>query len=137
MCDLCHVAFIDNLEKRSQIKVRNHCHNSGKFLGAVHSQCNTQYKDMSPHIILAHNGNKFDNHFVIDSISMHNDSLFPSKLFYDINVIAKSDKTYTSIRLIPFCRECHGNGMHLMSFSQLVNFSPLIFFFLGSCVSSD
>ena len=73
-CDLCHEAFIDNLEKRSQIKVRNHCHNSGKFLGAVHSQCNTQYKDMSPHIILAHNGNKFDNHFVIDSISMHNDS---------------------------------------------------------------
>ena len=87
-CNLCHEAFINNPEKRSEIKVRNHCHNTGKFLGAVHSYCNTKYKDMSPHVILAHNGSKFDMHFLIDAISKHNDNpLFTNKLFKDIKIL--------------------------------------------------
>ena len=54
-CNLCLKSLEKNPEQKSKRKVRNHCHNTGKYLGAVHSRCSTQYKDDSPHVILAHN----------------------------------------------------------------------------------
>ena len=64
-CNLCLKSLEKNHEQKSETKVCNHCHNTGKYLRAVHSHCSTQYKDDSPHVILAHNSSKFDNHFLI------------------------------------------------------------------------
>ena len=41
VCYICKEKFCNNESKK---KVRDHCHQTGKFRGAVHSECNLRYK---------------------------------------------------------------------------------------------
>ena len=43
-------------------KVRNHCHQTRKFRGAAHSECNLRYKEIP---VVFHNGSTYDYHFII------------------------------------------------------------------------
>ena len=49
-------------------KVRDDCHNIGKFRGAAQSICNLRYKAPKKIIIVFHNGSTYDYHFIIKQL---------------------------------------------------------------------
>ncbi|XP_031355178.1 uncharacterized protein LOC116179519 [Photinus pyralis] len=52
-----------------QVKVRDHCHFTGRFRGSAHQACNLRYK--APHMIpiFFHNFSRYDSHFIIKDIA--------------------------------------------------------------------
>ena len=51
-------------------KVRDHCHNTGRYLEPAHEACNLNRKDSRIKIpAFFHNGNGYDSHFIINEIS--------------------------------------------------------------------
>ena len=46
-------------------KVRDHCHYTGKYRGAAHSNCNLNYKIPKEIPVVFHNGSKYGYHFII------------------------------------------------------------------------
>ena len=48
-------------------KVKDHCHYTGKFRGAVHSKCNLNYKVLKEIPIIIHN-TSCDTHFIINQL---------------------------------------------------------------------
>ena len=50
-------------------KVRYHCHCTGKFRGAAHSECNLRYKVPKEIPVVCHNGSTFDYHFIIKQLA--------------------------------------------------------------------
>lgn len=63
-CYLCTKEFDDNL-----IKCRDHCHFSGKYLGAACQSCNLDRRKQRKLKIFMHNGSKYDFHFIIKSLN--------------------------------------------------------------------
>ena len=58
VCYICKKEFIDD-------KVRDHCHYTGKYRGAVHNTCNLRYKIPKNIPVIFHNGSTYDYHFII------------------------------------------------------------------------
>ena len=73
VCFLCGDDFcIDKTNKKeykAKCKVRDHCHFTGKYRGAVHSKCNVQYKVPKSISVAFHNGSSYYNHFIIKQLS--------------------------------------------------------------------
>ena len=46
-------------------KVREHCHDTGKYRGAAYSNCDLEYKIVKEIAVLFHNGSVYDYHFII------------------------------------------------------------------------
>ena len=63
---ICHIC-----EKPLYIdKVRDHCHITGKYMGAAHNYCNFHRSDTRLKIpVFFHNGKGYDSHFIINEIS--------------------------------------------------------------------
>ena len=51
------------------IKVRDHCHYTGKFRGSAHSICNLRYKIQKEIPVIIHNGSRYDYHFIIKELA--------------------------------------------------------------------
>ena len=81
----CHICFEDFFPK--DIKVRDHCHYTGRYRGAAHSSCNLMYKipDYSP--VVFHNLAGYDAQLFIKELAKHTSK---------INVIAKNAENYIS-----------------------------------------
>ena len=47
----------------------HHCHSTGKFTGAAHSECNLRYKVPKEIPIVFHNGSTYDYHFIIKQVA--------------------------------------------------------------------
>ena len=66
---ICKKEFCYNKNEEKKIKlyqkVRDHCHYTGKFRGAVHSICNLSYKVRKEIPVVIHNGSTYDYHFII------------------------------------------------------------------------
>ena len=63
-------AKLEKVQEKYNIKVRDHCHFTGKFLGAAHNNCNLNrnyYKFKIP--VFFHNGKGYDAHFIIQELS--------------------------------------------------------------------
>ena len=58
----CHVCR--KLFTKGDKKVRDHCHFTGKYMGAVHSKCNMNYRIKDIPIVF-HNLSSYDSHFII------------------------------------------------------------------------
>ena len=50
-------------------KVRDHCHYTGKYRGAAHSNCNLNYKIPKEIPVVSHNGSTYDYHFIIKQLA--------------------------------------------------------------------
>ena len=50
-------------------KVRDHCHYTGKFRGAAHSECNLRHKVPKEIPVVFHNGSTYDYHFFIKQLA--------------------------------------------------------------------
>lgn len=62
LCHLCKEPFV---KENIKDKVRNHCHLTGKYLGAAHYVCNLNYK-VPRHIpVFFHNLRGYDSHYLV------------------------------------------------------------------------
>ena len=50
-------------------KVRDHCHYTGKYRGAAHSNCNLKYKTTKKIPVVFHNWSTYDYHFIIKQLA--------------------------------------------------------------------
>ena len=58
----------DDENDKNRKKVKNHCHYTGKFRGAVHSKYNLNYKVVKDSPIIIHSAN-YDTHFIINQLA--------------------------------------------------------------------
>ena len=68
LCHICDKEFCTNNNKEMR-KVRDHCHYTGKYRGAAHSNCNLNYKIVKEISVLFHNGSIYDYHFIIKDLA--------------------------------------------------------------------
>ena len=61
---LCHICN----EEIGNDRVRDHCHLSGKFRGAVHKVCNLKYKVLKFFPVVFHNLSGCDSHLFITTL---------------------------------------------------------------------
>ena len=72
--EVCHISkkkfcmdeHDENYKKRR--KVKDHCHYTGKFRGAAHSNCNLKYKVLKHIPIIIHNASYY-THFIINKLA--------------------------------------------------------------------
>ena len=69
-------------------KVRDHCHITGKFRGASHSQCNLKLKKPKKLPIIFHNLEEYDGHIIFKELN---------NFKVTIDVISKTIEKYMSI----------------------------------------
>ena len=62
-CYLCSLEFSDE-----NIKVKDHSHFNGKYLGAACISCNLRRRKMKRIPIFMHNGSRFDLHFIVKGL---------------------------------------------------------------------
>ena len=93
-------------EKLDKDKVRDHCHITGKYRGAAHSQCNLKLKIPKKLPIIFHNLEGYDGHIIFKELNNFNN--------IDIQVIPKTSERYMSIIInrniifldsLQFCKE--------------------------------
>jgi hypothetical protein len=89
-CWICEEEFLEH-----DIKVRDHCHVTGKYRGPAHQNCNLQLK-IEPgkiHIpVIFHNGTQYDNHIVMQGIGA-------IECKQQLNCIPKNYEKYLSYRI--------------------------------------
>ena len=55
--------------KKNYIKVRDHCHYTGKYRGAAYKICNLMYNTPRKIPVLFHSGSSYDYHFIIKGLA--------------------------------------------------------------------
>ena len=66
ICYICKKEF-DKSNKKHH-KVRDHCHDTGKYRGAAHNICNLRYNVPKEIPVVFHNGSTYDYHFLIKEL---------------------------------------------------------------------
>ena len=61
--------FSTDNDNKKYHKVRDHCHYTGKYRGAVRSTCNLRYKTPKEIPVVFHNGSRYDYHFIIKELA--------------------------------------------------------------------
>ena len=54
---------------KNYIKVRDHCHYTGKYRGAAHKICNLRYNTPNEIPVIFHNDSNYDYHFIKKGIA--------------------------------------------------------------------
>ena len=74
-CFLCKKPFFEDA-KNNYIKVKDHCHYTGKYRGAAHKICNLMYNTPRKIPAIFHNGSSYDYHFIIKGLAEEFDGDF-------------------------------------------------------------
>ena len=90
VCWLCRKEFEKEGEK---IKVRDHCHYTGKFRGAAHLDCNRKFKkpDFTP--VFFHNLANYDSHPFVINLGLEDGVL-------EVKCIPNNEEKYISFSVI-------------------------------------
>ena len=64
---ICHICE-EEIDKEGDIKVRDHCHLTGKFRGAAHSMCNLKFRLPKFYPVIFHNLSGYDSHLFIKNL---------------------------------------------------------------------
>ena len=67
-CYICNKPFHQD-QKNNYIKVRDHCHYTGKYRGAAHKICNLMYNTPREIPVVFHNGSCYDYHFITKGLA--------------------------------------------------------------------
>jgi hypothetical protein len=86
---ICHICKY-RIYKESD-KVRDHCHQTGRFIGAAHNVCNLNRKEKALVKIFAHNFSGYDSHLIIENLS------HPSVT--NVSVIPKSGEKFMAVEI--------------------------------------
>ena len=57
------------MKDKKYCKVKDHCHHTGEYRGAVNSKCNLKYSVIKEILIVFHNGSNYDYHSVIKELA--------------------------------------------------------------------
>ena len=68
LCFLFKRPFLEDV-KMNYIKVRDHCHYTGKYRDAPHKTCNLMYNTPREIPVIFHNGSKCDYHFIMKGLA--------------------------------------------------------------------
>ena len=71
VCHICKENFCTDESNKNYIDkrmFRDHCHHTGKFIGAAHSKCNLKYKVLKDIPIIIHN-TSYDAHFISNQLA--------------------------------------------------------------------
>ena len=66
ICYICKKEF--DISNKKHHKVRDHCHDTGKYRGAAHNICNLRYKVPKEIPVVFHNGSTYNYHFIINKL---------------------------------------------------------------------
>ena len=123
-CHICMIPYITG-----DVKVRDHCHITGKYRGSAHQECNLNYSLTNKIPVVFHNLKGYDSHFIMQEIS----DIVKKNAYVD----KKGKKHEMSINVIPCNMEKYMAfmlGRHLVfidsfqfmssSLSNLVNNLP-------------
>ena len=88
-CWLCRKGFEKEGEK---IKVRDHCHYTGKFRGAAHRDCNRKFQKPNFTPVFFHNLAGYDSHLFVRSLGIEDGVL-------DVQCIPNSEEKYISFSI--------------------------------------
>ncbi len=69
-CYLCSKQFTEEI-----VKCRDHCHFTGKYLGAACQICNLDRRKQQKLRIFMHNGSKYDFHFIVKALNNRADDV--------------------------------------------------------------
>lgn len=83
ICHICNAPFIN------EVKVRDHCHLSGKYRGAAHNACNLNYNIPKFFPVIFHNFSSYDCHLFVRELNNIDDG--------SINVIPLNKELYISL----------------------------------------
>ena len=100
---ICKEKFCVDKDDKDYInrkKVKNHCHYTGKFRGAAHSQCNLNYKVQKEIPIMIYN-TSCDTHFIPNQLAIE----FKGEL----NCIGDNMEKYIAFS-VPTKKECDNNN---------------------------
>ena len=67
-CFICEKRFFEDA-KNNYIKVRDHCHYTGKYRSAAHKICNLMYNTPREIPVIFHNGSSYDYYFIIKGLA--------------------------------------------------------------------
>ena len=67
-CVICKKPLFEDA-KNNYIKVRYHCHFTGKYRGAAHKICNLMYNTPREIPVVFHNGSSYVYHFIIKGLA--------------------------------------------------------------------
>ena len=76
VCYICKKEFNTDDSDKKHHKVKDHCHDTGKYRGAVHNICNLRYRIPKEIPIVFHNGSTYDYHFIIKELVKEFDGNF-------------------------------------------------------------
>ena len=77
-------------------KVRDHCHLTGKYIGAAHDYCNKNYQIPKFFPVIFHNLTGYDSHIFIKNLGVSERSAMGSKIPGLINCIPNNEEKYIS-----------------------------------------
>lgn len=86
---ICHICKF-RISKPSD-KVRDHCHQTGRYIGPAHVICNLNRKEKAVMKIFAHNFSGYDSHLIIENLS------HPSVT--SVSVIPKSGEKFMTVEI--------------------------------------
>ena len=64
VCYICKKRFSTDYSNKNYFKVKDHCHSTGMYRGAVHSICNLRYKTSKEIPVVFHNDFTYRYHFI-------------------------------------------------------------------------
>ena len=96
--DVCHICE-ETIDDDKDIKVKDHDHLTGKFVGAAHQSCNLNFKEPSFIPIVFHNLSGYDAHLFIKQLGVSDG---------EINCIANTEEKYIS-----FTKKIHVDSVEL------------------------
>lgn len=82
-CHICEKKFT-----KTDIKVRDHLHTTGRFIGASHNSCNLNFKVPNFIPVFFHNLSNYDMHLFVKHLALHQEHIY---------VIGKTKEKYISL----------------------------------------
>ena len=112
-CHICGKKYIE-----SDVRVRDHCHVTGKYRGSAHESCNLNFQLTDKIPVIFHNLKGYDSHFIMQEVG----SIIENNTFEDkkgetrkhkINVIPHNMEKYMAFML--------GNNLAFIDSLQFMN----------------
>ena len=112
LCFLCKIPFFED-GKNNYIKVKDHCHYTGKYRGAAHKICNMMYNTPREIPVVFHNGSSYDYHFIIKGLAKEFEG--------DFECLGENKKKYITFS-VPIKKESNEGGTRIYKIKFIDSF---------------